>query len=150
MTSVVPLRFLLALTAVALASGLACTSSPGGHLPCLDETSVQDMVKTYWANPSSHEIYVGTEECLDGIATSIEVNQDRAAVTVSVAPEVDILLEHSQAGEPEEYRKLTMWADLRREMDIIRVWCKFAGFEPVQSAPKPTVVPVYDDCRLAS
>ena len=105
-------------------------------------------MQSYQANPSfMHEPYNGTEDCLDGIATFVDVRFGQAAVTVSVALNVGVLLNHNEATDPENYRKLKEWTDAYGEGDIIRAWCEFDGFFPVEGAPEPMAIPVFSKCR---
>ena len=102
------------------------------------------MVQAYSVDPSAaHENFWGQDLCLNGIATPIDARPSQVAETVSAAPEVGVLLHHSEEKERENYRKLMERTELGKEGDILRVWCSFMGFEPVQGAPEPMVGPPY-------
>ena len=142
------LKFVVVLPFLFMVASLACTESPGGLRACLDEESIEDMVQSFHANPqTTKQPGIGAEKCLDGIATFVDVRFGQVAVTVSVAPEVGVLLNHSEATDPENYHKLKEWTDTYREGDIIRAWCEFDGFFSVEGAPEPMVIPVFSKCR---
>ena len=130
---------------------LGCSFGPvdEGFQVCLGEDWVEQVIEEYWANPSlATENHVGQDFCFDGIITSVQVSLEQVGVGVSIANEVGVLLYYDKASAPEQYRLLAEWAEHRREGDIIRVSCNFAEFAPVEGAPEPMVIPVFDDCDL--